>query len=78
MMEFMILMLILWVLSRIPVGDPEPDERFNPYDNGVADKYALDNTWQFESLEDIMEFRELRKNGWRGNAKDYYEWKGEE
>lgn len=78
MLEFMILMTILWILSRIPMGKPEPDERFNPYNNGTAEKYVLDNSWEFESLEDIMEFRELRKGGWRGNAEDYYRWKEEE
>lgn len=42
--------------------------------------YVCNNTaeWDFESLDDAMEFRELRLTGWKGNALDYYKWKEEE
>lgn len=77
MLEFVILMLVLAALSQIPVGKPEKPE-FNPYDNGTADAYIKNNSWEFKSLDDCMEFRELRKSGWRGNAADFYKWKEEE
>ena len=78
MLEFMILMTILYILSKIPVGKPEPNEEYNPYKNGSADIYIKNNSWEFDSLDDAMEFRELRATGWRGNAGDFYRWKGEE
>ena len=32
----------------------------------------------FDSLDDAMEYAELRKTGWRGDANDFYEWKKED
>lgn len=78
MLEFMILMCVLFLLSKIPVGKAEPNEEYNPYRNGVADAYIKNNSWEFKSLDDAMEFRELRTTGWRGNAEDFYRLKGEE
>lgn len=78
MLEFMILMAILMILSKIPVGEATPDEEYNPYDNGTADVYIKHDSWKFKSVEDCMEFRELRATGWRGNADDFYRWKEEE
>ena len=78
MLEFMILMAVLFLLSKIPVGKPEKNEEYNPYNNGVADAYIKNNSWEFNSLDDAMEFRELRQTGWRGNAEDFYRWKEEE
>ena len=78
MLEFMILMAVLFILSKIPVGEATPNEEYNPYDNGTADIYIKNNSWEFESVDDAMEFRELRSTGWRGNAADFYEWKEEE
>lgn len=78
MLEFVILMLVLSLLTKIPVGEPEAPPEYNPYDNGTAEAYTLDHPWEFKSLDDCMEFRELRKSGWRGNAADFYKWKEEE
>ena len=78
MLEFMILMAVLFILSKIPVGEATPNEVYNPYDNGTADIYIKNNSWEFKSLDDAMEFRELRQTGWRGNAADFYRWKEEE
>lgn len=33
---------------------------------------------EFDSLDDAMEYADLRKTGWRGSIDDYYKWKGEE
>ena len=81
MLEFIILMVILDLLCKIPcrvVTEPEPKPERNKYDNGTADAYIYNNSWEFKSLDDCMEFRELRKTGWRGNAEDFYRWKEEE
>ena len=78
MLEFMILMAVLATLSRIPARVEAPEENYNPYDNGTADIYIKNNSWEFESVDDAMEFRELRSTGWRGNAADFYRWKEEE
>lgn len=78
MLEFMILMAVLFILSKIPVGEATPNEEYNPYDNGTADIYIKNNSWDFKSVDDAMEFRELRQTGWRGNAADFYRWKEEE
>lgn len=78
MLEFMILMAVLAILSRIPARVEAPKDNYNPYDNGTADIYIKNNSWEFESVDDAMEFRELRSTGWRGNAADFYRWKEEE
>lgn len=82
MIGFFILVAIISILSRIPVGEPyvEFNEKpaFNPYNNGAKEKFVLDHAWEFKSLDDCMEFRELRQTGWRGNAEDFYRWKEEE
>lgn len=78
MLEFMILMGILFLLSKIPVGTATPNEDYNPHNNGTADAYIKHNSWEFKSVEDAMEYRELRSTGWRGNADDFYRWKEEE
>ena len=33
---------------------------------------------EFDSLDDAMDYAELRKTGWRGGVEDYYKWKEEE
>ena len=33
---------------------------------------------EFDSLDDAMEYADLRKTGWRGDIDDYYKWKEEE
>lgn len=78
MLEFIILMVIIDILMKIKVGGKPQEPEYNPHDNGAADIYIKHNSWEFESVEDAMEFRELRKGGWRGNADDYYKWKNED
>ena len=83
MLEFIILMVILDLLMRWQVGTKEcvsEDERpkRNKYDNGAAEVYINNHSWEFKSLDDCMEFRELRLTGWKGNAEDFYRWKEEE
>lgn len=78
MLEFMILMIVLDILLKIPARVEAPEDNYNPYDNGTADIYIKNNSWEFESVDDAMEFRELRQTGWRGNAADFYRWKEEE
>jgi len=79
MLEFILLMIILDILMKIPVGKPEPEAPAarNDYDNGTADAYIKHNSWEFKSVDDAMDFRELRKTGWRGNAEDFYKLKEE-
>lgn len=33
---------------------------------------------EFESLDDAMEYAELRKTGWKGSIDDFYKWQEEE
>lgn len=78
-MEFLIVLVIICLLSKIKVGERIiEDEPFNPYDNGTAESYIYHNCWEFESVDDCFEFRELRQSGWRGGVKEFYEWKNEE
>lgn len=78
MLEFILLMIVLDILSKIKVGEKTMVKETNVYDNGTADAYIKNNSWEFKSVDDCFEFRELRATGWRGNAEDYYKWKGEE
>ena len=80
MLEFVILILVLSLLAKIPVGEPVKPEKpeCDPYNNGTKEAHTLNNAWEFKSLDDCFEFRELRRSGWRGNAEDFYKWKEEE
>lgn len=82
MILFFALVLIINILSKIPVGEPYIEfydkPRRDPYNNGTREKFILDHRWEFDSLDDCMEFRELRQTGWKGNAEDFYRWKEEE
>lgn len=80
MLEFVLLMVVLSILMRIPVGEPVKPEKpeCDPYNNGTKEAHTLNNAWEFKSLDDCFEFRELRRSGWRGNAEDFYKWKEEE
>ena len=67
MLEFIILMVILDLLMKIPVGEvtyiePKPSR----------------NEWEFDNLDDAMEYHEMRQSGWRGDIHDYYRWKADE
>lgn len=33
---------------------------------------------EFESLDDAMEYAELRKTGWKGSIDDFYKWRDED
>lgn len=82
MIEFILLMIVLEVLTKIVVGEKEcwteVDAGVDATDNGTKEAFVLNNAWEFKSLDDCMEFRELRRSGWRGNAIDFYKWKEEE
>ena len=75
MLEFIIVMVILDILMKIKVGQEAEAAEPAPAKPGKA--YVMGNQaeWEFKSLDDAMEYREMRASGWKGNAKDYYEWK---
>lgn len=77
MLQFIIIMIILDILMRIKVGQEAEAVETKPANPGKA--YVMGNQaeWEFRSLDDAMEYREMRLSGWKGNAKDYYEWKEE-
>lgn len=69
-----LLAVFLVITMKIPVGKAHiqiSDAR----DNGTKEKYMLDNGWKFDSLDDCMEYRELRQSGWEGDINDFYAWK---
>lgn len=78
MLEFILLMIVLNILMKIKVG--EKVEIVEPEEPGKASAYVCGNSmeWEFKSLDDAMEFREMRLSGWKGNAMDFYKWKEEE
>lgn len=67
MLEFLILVAVLGILMRIPVGQPEIEEPVQEPDEVV-----------FLNVDDVMEYRELMATGWRGSAADFYKLKEEE
>lgn len=77
MLEFIILMVVLDILLKIKVGSVVKAEE-PPKPKPQA--YVNNNTaaWDFKSLDDAMEYREMRLSGWKGNAIDFYKWKEEE
>lgn len=77
MLEFILLMVVLDILLKIKVGKVEPAP---PKQKEIPKAYVCGNTaeWDFKTLDDAMEFREMRKSGWKGNAIDFYKWKEEE
>ena len=65
-----VIAFLLWA-GRTPVGvkvyaDVPSHSVFDPI---VGD---------FKTLEDAMDYAELRKTGWRGTVKDFYEWQENE
>lgn len=76
MLEFIILMVVLDILLKIKVGTTVEADPTKPKPKA----YVCGNTaeWDFKTLDDAMEFRDMRKSGWKGNAIDYYKWKEEE
>lgn len=80
MLEFLIIIAIIQILSKITVGErviDEPAPPFNPHDNGKPEQEAMSKAWDFDNIDDVMDFRELRRSGWRGNAEDFYRLKQE-
>ena len=77
MFELAILILFLMLMQRIPVGKAHI-QKADPFDNGTKEKFSLDHNYEFLSLDDCMEYRELRQTGWKGDAKDFYRWKYDE
>ena len=84
MLLIIAIVIIISILSRIPVGEPyiefkdiDASKLYDPHDNGTREKFILDNAWEFDSIDDCMEFRELRQTGWRGDINDFYKWKSE-
>ena len=77
MLEFIILMVVLDILVKIKVGTVETEP---PKPKEKPKAYVCGNTaeWDFKTLDDAMEYREMRLTGWKGNAIDYYKWKEEE
>lgn len=75
MLEFIILMVVLDILLKIRVGAVVEEEPPKPKPKA----YVCGNTaeWDFKTLDDAMEYREMRLTGWKGNAIDYYKWKNE-
>ena len=74
MLWYALLITFLMVLQKIPVGKAKV-YKFDPYDNGTREKFVLDHRYEFLSLDDCMEYRELRQSGWKGDAEDFYRWK---
>ena len=73
MLEFIILMIVIDLLCKIKFGRKvEEKAELNPYDNGTPDVAMLKSAWEFDNIDDAMDFRELRRSGWRGNAQDFY------
>lgn len=69
MLEFLILIAVLTLLSKIPASVETVERGSNHNDKPE---------WEFKSVDDCFEFRDLRQTGWRGNANDFYKWKEEE
>lgn len=74
MLQFIIICIILDILMKIrlePGIEPVPEKQ---------KAYVMNNTaeYEFKSLDDAMEYREMRLSGWKGNAVDFYKLKGEE
>ena len=74
MLQFIIICIILDILMKIrlePGAEPVPEK---------PKAYVMNNTaeYEFKSLDDAMEYREMRLSGWKGNAVDFYKLKGEE
>lgn len=62
MIEFALMMMFIAILSRIKVGEKE--------------MYTEKRT-EFDTLEDYMEYAELKRTGWRGDIDAFYKWKEE-
>ena len=69
MLEFIIVMVIIDILCKWNVGY----KTIEPREDQPEPK-----AYEFDSLDDAMEYAELRRTGWKGDAKKFYEWKYDE
>ena len=77
MLEFGLLFLFVYIMSNIQIGKAKI-QKTESADSEVKEKFIANKSWEFKTLDDCMEFRELRQTGWKGNAEDFYRWKEEE
>lgn len=85
MLEFVILMVVLDLIMKLTAklnkADDEKKETKEPsvHEDCYKEAYVCNNNmaWEFESLDDCMEFREWRLAGNKGNAIDFYKEKAE-
>ena len=80
MIEFIIIMIILDILMKIRVGEYVEATPETPAEPKKPKAYVCNNSmeWEFKTLDDAMEYHEMRLTGWKGNAIDFYRWKEEE
>lgn len=80
MLEFIILIVVLNLLMKWKVGTKELITYTTKEEPVPSKAYVLGNQaeWEFDNLDDAMEYREMRLSGWKGNAVDFYKLKGEE
>lgn len=71
MLAFALLLTFLLIMQKIPVGKAQV-YKIDPYDNGTKEAFKLNHGYEFLSLDDCMEYRELRQSGWKGDVKDFY------
>ena len=62
MLEFIIVMLVLMALSKIKVGEKVIYE---------------EHRTEFDTLDDYMDYVELKRTGWKGGIDEFYSWKEE-
>lgn len=80
MLEFVILMIVLDILLKIEVGEKPTEEPQKSVERKPPRAYVNGNSaaYDFKTLDDAMEYREMRLSGWKGNAIDFYKYKEEE
>ena len=80
MLEFIILMVVLDLLVKWTMGKPQEEPKAAPCKGDKTKAWVCGNTaeYDFKTLDDAMEYREMRLSGWKGNAIDFYKWKEEE
>ena len=69
MLEFVILMIVIDILCNLKFKAADDNTAATPEDDDIRSNLI------FKSVDDCMEYRELRATGWRGDAEDFYKWK---
>ena len=72
LIAILVMVIMIWA-SNIVVGYKTVYEYT---DDGVV--ISEPKVKDFDTLDDAMEYAELRQTGWRGSIGDFYRWKGEE